>query len=99
MPPWSWKKVTRNDWVLMDEFMEIWAQAGWPIDAALFGTRNLRARVTYFYFTPAAALIAADLLEQYGAVPSDPPDFAQSALLVHPFLLVGDVRILAKNGW
>jgi hypothetical protein len=96
MEPWD--KVTRNDWIVMDEFEAIWNANGGPVDAALFVIRNLRDRTNEFYFTPEATVLAASLLGRYGAVPSVPPDFTNRTLL-GPSLLVGDERILDKNGW
>ncbi len=85
----SWFKVTRKDWAVMDDFETIWLESGGPVDAALFSRRNQRERTNDFYFTPAVARLAPALLQQYGAVPCEKPDFSNPS----PFgiaLLVGD---------
>jgi hypothetical protein len=94
----SWFKVTRADWVIQDQFESIWTASGGPVEAALFGKRDVRAKATDFYFTPAAARIASDLVEKYGAVPCQPPDLPrQSGSLTGLSLLVGDQRILERS--
>lgn len=89
----SWFKVTRKDWAVVDEFEPIWFENGGPVDAALFFQRNPRERTNDFYFTPAVAQLAPDLLTRYGATPCETPDF----WIIFPFgiaLLVGDQSIL-----
>ncbi len=93
----EWYVVKRTDWIVQDRFAEIWTQLGGPVDAALFGVRDLRARATDFYFNPPAARIAADLLEEYGAVECQPLDLTRSSLL-GPSLLVGDQSIIEGIG-
>jgi hypothetical protein len=89
----SWFKVTRPDWAIMDDFEAIWIGSGGPVDAALFVQRNQRERTNEFFFTPAVAQLAPDLLDRYGATACEMPDFTN----LSPFgmsLLVGDQSVI-----
>ena len=78
----SWYKVSRTDWIVQDEFESAWLSNGGPRDAALFGQRNVQARKTDFYFTPAAAERFPELLSRYEAVACSRPNVSELALLV-----------------
>jgi len=94
----SWYKVTRTDWIIGEQFEALWLRNGGPANAALFAKRNLREKTTDFYFNPAAARLAADLLEEYGAVACPPLDLSQPHPFLGPFLYVGDQSIIEGNG-
>lgn len=89
----SWFKVTRPDWVIIDDFEAVWVESGGPVDAALFVKRNQRERTNEFYFTPVVAQLASHLLDRYGATACEMPDFTS----LSPFgisLLVGDQSVI-----
>jgi len=78
----SWYKITANDWTIQDEFLPIWMANGGPKDAALFAAPDLRTRTIDFYFSPAAAKIATELIDAHAAVECLRPDIARLVLAV-----------------
>ena len=71
---------------LQDAFFKIFMASGSPKDAAMF-TNHDEGFDDYFddyfyYFSPAATRIAANLIQQYGGVPCQAPRREQTTLLV-----------------
>jgi hypothetical protein len=87
----DWYVVTRKDYVVQDDFKEIWLAAGSPSDALLLGGFDGINGTIDFYFNPAAAEIATDLIARYGAVKCPQPDRASLAPLV------GDIPSTRKS--
>jgi hypothetical protein len=90
----SWYLVKRTDWLVQDQFEAIWMQYGGPRDAALFAVPDFSTKSRSFYFNPAAAQLAADLIDAYGAVPCEPLDVSHLDPFRGPVLLVGDQSIV-----
>ncbi len=78
----NWRKIALSrDQVLAGiqvqivfQASHIFKKAGAPVDAALF-TSSLpnAAGGLEMYFSPAATVLATDLIEKHGGVPCDPP--------------------------
>jgi len=85
----SWKRVTLTNQDIMaskhmrlqDEFAKIFMLKGAPAAAVMYGAMKVRDRGNY-YFTPAAAAFAGNLLHSYGAVDCEEPDVRSLATLV-----------------
>jgi len=78
----TWYKASRTDWVIQDEFEQVWMLSGGPPRAAIFVVRDQPNRSTVFYFTPNAATLVAHRLEAYGAVACEAPSRQGLVLLV-----------------
>ena len=85
-----WYKAIDSGTYLQDEFDKIWLAGGRPIDAALFGIRDISNRVTEFYFNPAAARIAPHLVATYAHECPEPN-------IRNLVLLSGDQRIFGGS--
>jgi hypothetical protein len=85
-----WYRAISSEWVIQDEFEKIWMASGGPVDAALFGQRDISNKVTEFYFNPAAARIAPHLVASY-AHECPEPNIRNLALLQ------GDQRIFGES--
>jgi hypothetical protein len=87
----EWYKVTLKysdsviggkAWNLQDTFGKIFLLRGSPKDAALFTNHDEDFEDCFYYFSPAATRIAADLIQQYGGVPCEAPQREKAILLV-----------------
>ena len=94
----SWYVVKRTDWVVQDQFEAIWMQCGGPRDAALFAVPDFSTNSRSFYFNPAAAQLASELIEACGAVSCEPVDVSRLDPFRGPVLLVGDQSIIDGLG-
>jgi hypothetical protein len=65
---------------LQQAFETIFLGHRWPSDAAMFSSVDTLSH--HFYFSPAAARMAKDLLKHYAAVQCTPPSASDLVLLV-----------------
>jgi hypothetical protein len=67
--------------IIQDVFANVWTAAGAPPDAVMYTTPDL-ADEHFCYFTPAAVVIARQLLSTLGGVDCPEPDLAELVVLV-----------------
>jgi hypothetical protein len=67
--------------IIQDAFANVWTTAGAPPDAVMYTTPAL-ADEHFCYFTPAAVIIARQLLSTLGGVDCPEPDLAELVVLV-----------------
>jgi hypothetical protein len=85
--PWKKVTLTREEIMaskhmrLQEEFTKIFMLKGAPAAAAMYCTMGQRDRGNY-YFTPAAATLARNLLRSFRAVDCAAPDVRSLAVLV-----------------
>ena len=85
-----WYRAIDSGSSLQDEFQNIWAAGGGPVDAALFGLRDASNKLTELYFNPAAARLAPHLVATYAHECPEPN-------IRNLVLLSGDQRIYGGN--